>query len=294
MALERVALRPNVLRNTHDETARAQAMSPSTAANDPPLLARLEDGVMWLTLNRPQRLNALDLCLRDCITQALSAASDDAATRVVVLTGSGDRAFCAGQDLHESQNVTAPEGAHWIASWRALFEAFLSCRKPLIAALNGVTAGGGLEMALFCDLRIAVPTARLIMAEVDVGLPAMTGSAWLARHVFDSRMLEIVLCARTVLATEAADIGLVHALAPPTQLIRHTTQRAQALAAKPQHALNATVNQIRNVRRQELTQMDLLGAMERYQREAMESGEPQRIMAHFLLERAKRTTRDPA
>ena len=242
----------------------------------------------WLTLNRPSRLNALDLDLRNAISEAFAQAAADDSTRVLVLTGAGDRAFCAGQDLNESQALGNARERGWIESWSRLFEAFLGFPKPIVTALNGVTAGGGFEMALFSDIRIARAGATLIMAEVDVGLPAMTGSAWLSAHVFDSRMLEIVLTGRPVCAEEALRIGLVHEVVAPHALEQRAREMACSLAAKPPRALDLTMRGFRELRRHQLRGSRLMEEMPRYQAEAMDSGVPQRIMQDFIAEREAR------
>lgn len=242
--------------------------------------------VTRLTLNRPRRLNALDHDLRSALADALEAAGANDASRAVVLTGAGTRAFCAGQDLHESQALGDAREGGWIQSWSRLFEAFLSFPKPIVAALNGVTAGGGLEMALFCDIRIASTDAALIMAEIDVGLPAMTGSAWLSAHVFDSRMLEIVLTGRRVDAGEAQRIGLISEQVTPRRLGRRALQVATGLASRAPLAMRLTVHRFRALRAARLERSGLMTRMPQYHSEAMASGEPQRIMQAFLAKRA--------
>ncbi len=245
-------------------------------------------GVTTLTLNRPSRLNALDLGLRHALADALQEAAGDSETQVLVITGAGERAFCAGQDLAESGDVGEARSRAWIGSWDRMFQAFLELPKPVIAALNGVTAGGGLELAMHCDLRVASEHARLIMAEIDVGLPAMTGSDWLSAHVFDSRMLEVVLTGRPVPADEALRIGLVHRLAAPGALRAAARALADELATKPARALGANVRRLREVRARQMERTRLMAEMRRYQVEAMAGGEPQRLMQAFLAGRAAR------
>lgn len=251
------------------------------------LLIEHDAAVTWLTLNRPARLNALDMALRNAISGAFEAAAVDREVRVLVLTGAGERAFCAGQDLHESQALGDAREGGWIESWSRMFEAFLSFPKPIVAALNGVTAGGGFEMALFSDLRIASDNVKLIMAEVDVGLPAMTGSSWLSAHVFNSRMLEIILTGRPVAAAEAVDIGLVHEQVEPRRLRRRASEVAAGLTAKPPCAMALNIRRFRALRRRQLEGSELMEQMPLYQAEAMASGEPQRIMQEFLAARGK-------
>lgn len=129
----------------------------------PSVETRHEDAVLTVQLNRPARLNALDAPLRRSVCDILDQVASDDTIRVVVLTGSGERAFCAGQDLSESAGLAEGAGPEWMAGWRAYFHAFARFPKPIVAAINGVAAGAGLQTALLADIRIAVPAARLVM-----------------------------------------------------------------------------------------------------------------------------------
>ena len=252
------------------------------------LLTELSDGIVGLTLNRPARLNALDRALRDAIIAALANAANDPSVRVVTFTGAGARAFCAGQDLNESAGLGDAAEGDWIGSWGNFFDAFLNFPKPLVASLNGVTAGGGLEIAMMCDIRIAVPEAKLIVAEIDVGLPTILGSHWLSALVFDAHAWEMVLTGRSVSADEARAIGLVHEVVSAAELASRTRSMAMALAAKPPRAMALDVRRFRELRRRAMTHDRLHEALVEYQREAVASGEPGRVMKEFLAARARR------
>ncbi len=258
------------------------------------LLASDRDAIRILTLNRPACLNALDRELRDALVDQLQAAADDPAVGAVVVTGAGERAFCAGQDLNESENVGESDSGDWLGSWQRLFEAFLTHPKPLVAAVNGVAAGGGLEIVMFCDIRIAVPDARLIMAEIDVGLPTLIGSYTLSAHVFDSRMTDFVLSGRTIGCDEARHIGLVHHVAEAADLQRRYLAVAGELASKPRRAMALNIKRFRELRMSEIERDGVFTALQSYQKEAMASGEPQRVMASFLAERARRREGKPS
>ncbi|MDX1431037.1 MAG: enoyl-CoA hydratase/isomerase family protein [Gammaproteobacteria bacterium] len=252
------------------------------------LIVEVSAGIAACTLNRPARLNALDRELRDAIIAALARAAEDPAVRVVTFTGAGERAFCAGQDLNESATLGDAGEGDWIGSWRRFFAAFLDFPKPMIASLNGVTAGGGLEIAMMCDIRLAVPEARLIVAEIDVGLPTILGGHWLAALVFDSRALEMVLTGRSVMADEARNIGLVHEVVPGAELAARTRALAAGLAAKPSRAMALNVRRFRELRRAAMERDGVYEALVEYQREAVASGEPGRVMQEFLAARARR------
>ncbi|MCP5151914.1 MAG: enoyl-CoA hydratase/isomerase family protein [Chromatiales bacterium] len=259
--------------------------------DDTPLLAHRTGRVLTLTLNRPRRLNALDADLRGRIRAALEAAAGDDEVGAVLLVGSGERAFCAGQDLNESATLDGADDGGWIESWRAFFAAFFDFPKPLLAALNGVTAGGGLEIAMFCDVRLAAPHARLIMSEIDVGLPTLIGSHWLDAHLGLSRMTEIVLTGRAVSAAEARDVGLVHEVVDADRLPARALEHAAELAAKPPHAMTLNVRRFRDISARRRHESRLFDALVAFQREAVASGEPRAAMEAFLRERAARRSR---
>jgi enoyl-CoA hydratase/carnithine racemase len=254
------------------------------------LTARLQDSVLTVTLNRPERLNALNAELRTALCDLLTDAANERRARAIVITGAGDRAFCAGQDLTESAVLAAGAGPEWMAGWRRYFEVVSNCPIPIVAAINGVAAGAGLQTALMADIRIAVPDARLLMAEVNVGLPAIVGAYLLSIHLGMSRAVDLVLSGRTVLAEEAHHWGLVHGMAEPEQLAGRADSMARSLADKPPNAMRLTLGNLRSVLRQGL--VDAESAAERYQSEAIASGDPQLAMKRFL-KRQKYTRATP-
>lgn len=244
--------------------------------------------VRILTLSRPERLNALDHALRSALVDALGVAASDETVRSVLLTGAGQRAFCAGQDINESATLGGADEGDWIGSWARMFAAFFDFPKPLVAGLNGITAGGGMEIAMFCDLRIAAASADLLMAEVDVGLPAIIGGHWLAALVGESRMREIVLSGRRIAAAEAHDMGLLHEVVADAELAATALARADALAAKPPVAMHLNIRRFRELSRAGLERAEVFKALRSYQNEAMASGQPQQAMDAFLASRRAR------
>ncbi len=245
-----------------------------------------EGPVRCLVLNRPDRLNALDTGLRRRVADALNEASDDGDVRALVLTGAGERAFCAGQDLQESAEIDPAAGRHWMASWKAYFQALCACKKPIVVALNGVAAGAGLQTALLGDLRIGVAQARLIMAEVDVGLPAITGSFLLTQHLGASRAMELLLSGRAMPAEEARAVGLLSEIVAPDLMAGRARELAQELAAKPPCAMRLTLANLRRSIAEGMEEAE--DAAVAYQSEAVATGEPQKVMAAFLARRRDR------
>jgi len=168
-----------------------------------------------LTINRPERRNALSRPLLLRLGQLGRELSQDSSVRALVLTGSGDKAFCAGADLKERRGMSEAE----IRKQLALYESELSWlsapQLPTVAALNGVALGGGLELAMACDLRVAVASAVLGLPETGLGvIPGAGGTQRLVRLVGEARAKELILLGRRIDAAEALNIGLVHRLVP--------------------------------------------------------------------------------
>lgn len=239
-----------------------------------------QGSILWVTLERPHRLNALDADARTRIVDGLQSASECKDIRAVVITGCGERAFCAGQDLNESSALAPDAGENWMDTWRQFFSGVSGCQKPIVAAINGVAAGAGLQLALMAHLRVAVPAARLLMAEVNVGLPAIAGSCLLDVHLGQSRMRELVLTGRTFTTDEAAEWGLVHELCAPNQLRSRAQAAAQMLAHKPPVAMALNISRFRDLLRSRLSDAEEKAAV--YQAEAIATGEPQTAMRQFL------------
>ena len=197
--------------------------------SDRAVLLEKRSELAWITLNRPQKLNSINDEVREQLPQALMDAEADEAVRAIVLQGAGERAFCAGADVAafgKPESLVAVRQSrahrHWIG-------AFDRVRKPVIGAVHGYCLGGGLEIALACDIRIAADDARFGFPEVSRGtIPGSGGTQRIARVIGLGRALHLALTAEQIDAQEALRIGLVSAVVPRADL----TQRAQALAEK--------------------------------------------------------------
>jgi enoyl-CoA hydratase len=197
-----------------------------------------EDGVAVVTVNRPDALNALDVeHLRELHDRVGELAHDDSA-HVVVLTGAGDRAFIAGADIKYMSGLSVLEARKWGGLGHATALLLETMRKPTIAAINGFALGGGLELALACDLRYAARTAKVGQPEINLGiLPGWGGSQRLARATTLAYAKELILTGRTVDAEEADRRGIVTAVHEPGELLEKTLETARLLAAKSPIAL---------------------------------------------------------
>jgi enoyl-CoA hydratase len=202
-------------------------------------LAR-DGGVAVVTVNRPDAMNAIDVEHAGELHRVLQELATDADVRVVVLTGAGDRAFIAGADIKYMQGLGVHEGLRWAELGQECAELLETMPKPTIAAVNGYALGGGCELALACDLRIAASTAKLGQPEINLGiLPGWGGSQRLARTTTIGFAKALIFTGRPVDASEALEVGLVNAVYEPAELMTKTRELAQGLAAKSPVALAA-------------------------------------------------------
>ena len=195
-------------------------------------------GIARLTINRPEKLNALDRQTMVEIDQAVAAAGEDAAVGVLIVTGAGEKAFVAGADISELASQTPVEGAEYARRGQAVLERLERLGKPSIAAINGYALGGGLELAMACTLRLAAETAKLGQPEVALGIiPGYGGTQRLSRLVGSGRALEILLSGDPIDAREAHRIGLVNRVVPPAELPAAAEALARTLLGRGPVAL---------------------------------------------------------
>ncbi|MCB5201152.1 enoyl-CoA hydratase/isomerase family protein [Neorhizobium sp. T786] len=242
--------------------------------------------VRRLTLNRPEKLNAWNTPMRDQLIAALEAAEVDPSVRAIVLTGAGDRAFGAGQDLAESKTFDADRAESWMGEWRRLYNLFRLGSKPIVAALNGIAAGSAFQVSLLCDLRVAHAGVKMGQPEINSGIATVTGS-WIMREFMGlARTIDLTLTGRMLEADEAFSFGLISRLVDQDKVQSEALELAQFLAEKPPVAMR-----LNRQRFAELTEAGFDDAMTsgvRIQREAYASGEPQAMMEKFLAVRAAR------
>lgn len=197
------------------------------------LLVERAGAVLTVTINRPDKLNALNTQTVIELDQAMEAARTDADVRVVILTGSGEKSFVAGADINELAVQSPVSGREHARSGQAVFDRIERLGKPVVAAINGFALGGGCELAMACTLRIAADHAKLGQPEINLGLiPGYAGSQRLPRLVGRGRALELLLSGAPIPAEEAWRIGLVNRVVPGAQLMSETRAVADQLAAK--------------------------------------------------------------
>lgn len=208
------------------------------------VLTALADGVLVLTLNRPEKLNAFNVDMHLALQAGLQRAHDDAAVRAVLLTGAG-RGFCAGQDLGDrdpSKATEAPDlGATLDAYYNPTIRLIRALEKPVVCAVNGVAAGAGANIALACDIVLAAQSARFVQAFSKIGLVPDAGGSWsLSRILGEPRAKALALTAEPLPAAKAADWGLIWKAVDDAALMADATALARTLAAGPTLGLGLT------------------------------------------------------
>ncbi len=208
-----------------------------------------DDGpVRVITINRPDQLNALNRATIDELDRALIEAEDDRNIRVLIITGSGEKAFVAGADIKEFAHFSVEEGKALSADGQdKLFSHVERLNKPVIAAVNGFALGGGLELAMSCHFRVASETARLGLPEVGLGvIPGYGGTQRLAQLVGKGKAMEMILLgsAGMIPATEALQWGLVNHVVPADQLLSTCMEIAGKIAKNSPTALGAAIRAV--------------------------------------------------
>ena len=211
-----------------------------TAPAAPRILLERDDRILTLTLNRPDKLNAIDAAMLDALDRVLGQLEADRDCRAVILTGAG-RAFSAGADIKEWTALTPQEfGTSWGLRGHRLFDRLAALSPPVIAAINGIAFGGGLEMALCADIRIAAAGARLGLPEVTIAaLPGWGGTQRLPRLIGPGRAKQMILGGQPIDAARAEAFGLVSEVVPADALMSRAQEFARQIAANAPLAVRA-------------------------------------------------------
>lgn len=213
---------------------------------------KLEGGVALLTVNRPEKMNALNREVRRALLGALDELEGDDDVRAVVITGAGDRAFIAGADIAEFKDARPVEQYRSMQEGD-IYGALESFRKPVIAMINGFCLGGGCELAMACDIRFAAEEAKLGQPEINLGLiPGGGGTQRLPRLVGEGRAMKMIMTGEMVSGEEAGRIGLVDQVVPAGELRETTLETARGIASKSPLALQAAKESVLAARRTSL------------------------------------------
>jgi enoyl-CoA hydratase len=216
-------------------------MTDSSSAS--PVTVADRDAVRTITVNRPDKLNALNAATIDALDVAFAQAIDDTGVRAIVLTGAGPKAFVAGADIAEMNTLTAVQGRDFSLRGQRMMRRVERSPKPVIAMVNGFALGGGLELAMCCHLRIASDSARVGQPEINLGLiPGFGGTQRLLRLAGRAATLELCLLGAPIDAARAHALGIVNRVVPATELETQTMAIAQQLANAAPLALRGTLD----------------------------------------------------
>ena len=212
------------------------------------LLLNFNEHIAVLTLNRPDKLNALNHETLTELQQALELLKNEVNIFVVIITGSGEKAFIAGADISEINRLNLLEGKKFAEFGQSVFSMIEKFDKPIIAAVNGFALGGGCELALSCHIRLASDNAKFGQPEVNLGIiPGYGGTQRLTRLINSGRAAEMILTADMIDASEASRIGLVNKVYPQSELQSKAFEMASKIASKGQQAIRLALKAIKVV-----------------------------------------------
>lgn len=197
------------------------------------LFEKKDPGIALLTINRPQAMNAMNSKVLEELSHAVEKVSADSSVKALVITGAGDKAFVAGADIAEMKDMVPPEALEFARKGHALMDAIENMEKPVIAAVNGFALGGGCELALACDMRIASKRARFGQPEIKLGITlGWGGTRRLTALIGPAKAKELIFTGAIIDADEALRIGLVNRVVEPEKLMDEALSLAGELAEK--------------------------------------------------------------
>ncbi len=210
------------------------------------ILTTLQDGITTITINRPTKLNALNKATIEELHTAFDTADKDTATKVIIITGSGEKAFVAGADISEFADFSEAEGGELAAKGQhLLFDFVANLRTPVIAAVNGFALGGGLELAMAAHFRIASDTAKMGLPEVSLGvIPGYGGTQRLPQLVGKGRAMELIMTAGMIDAAQALTYGLVNHVVPLAELLPLAEKIAGKIMRNSSVAIAAAIQSV--------------------------------------------------
>lgn len=199
--------------------------------NDGSIKVERRDSIALICLARPEKLNALSLFMKDELKRLLDQLENDSELRAVIITGEGERAFCAGTDIADMAHLDPPGAKAFAEQGQSLGDQIERFPVPVIAAINGIAAGGGTELALGCHLRIASSEARFSLPELKLGIiPGYGGTQRLMRVIGEGRALEMMLTGASISAAEAHRAGLINRIVEPADLMKEAEKVAGEIA----------------------------------------------------------------
>ncbi len=209
------------------------------------LLTVIENGVLTITINRPDKLNALNKKTVSEIGEAIKAAKDNSDVKAIIITGAGPKSFVAGADIAEFVGLSVEQGKALAKAGQDVFRSIETSPKPVIAAVNGFALGGGCELSMACHLRVASDNAKFGQPEVNLGLIAgYGGTQRLIQYIGKTKAAELHMTADMINAEQALNLGLVNYVVPQDQLIAKCLEIIEKIKSKSPKAITGVINSI--------------------------------------------------
>lgn len=209
------------------------------------LLAELENGILTITINRPDKLNALNQQTVKEIGIAIKKAESNNSVKAIIITGSGQKSFVAGADINEFIGLSVEQGKALAQAGQDIFKSIETCSKPVVAAVNGFALGGGCELSMACHLRIASENAKFGQPEVNLGLIAgYGGTQRLIEYIGKTKATELHMTGESITAQQALNLGLVNYVVPQDQLIAKCVELLEKIISKSPMAVKSVIKSI--------------------------------------------------
>jgi enoyl-CoA hydratase len=206
------------------------------------IITKIENGILTITINRPDKLNALNKMVLDELDDAMNDVYNDDKIKGVIITGAGEKAFVAGADIAEFVSMKDDQGAMFAKRGQDIFFKIENCPKPVIAAVNGFALGGGCELAMSCHFRLASPNAKFGQPEVSLGIiPGYGGTQRLTMLVGKGKAMELMMTGNMIGADEAKALGLVNYVETPENLIPKTREILSLILSKSPIAISKVI-----------------------------------------------------
>ena len=244
------------------------------------IIFKEKKNIAILTLNREKTLNAWTSEIRKGICQIFSELKKKKRIKAVIITGSGDKAFCSGQDLNEIKSFKSKNVKKWISEFKDVYTAVRSAEIPIIGSINGIAAGSGFQLALLTDIRVSHPKAKFGQVEINSGVVSVIGPLIIEKVLGMSKTIELCLTGKLIDGKEAKKIGIVHHLTTKDNVMSMSLKIAKKLSEKPDKAMKLTKKRIWEMFRKDMN--NVFEKAKIYHKKSFASGEPQKKSKYFL------------